>query len=290
MNTQATTDLLRKVQQLAFRARYISEHLLAGQYHSHFRGKGMTFSGLRKYQFGDDVRAIDWNVTARYQEPHLKVFGEERALNLLLLVDVSASMHFGTTTQTKRGLAHELAAVLALAAHQNDDQVGLVLFSNGIEHVVRPRKGYQHVLRLIRDMLDCQPVQQQTNLTTALQFAMNMVRQKSIVCILSDFADTHYQPLLRLAAARHQVIGMHLSDVREREIPNVGWLPVTDAETGARAWLPTFLRGVRRHYQSLAAAQRTDTQAIFKNSKADLLQVHTGEDYVDKLQKYFATR
>jgi uncharacterized protein (DUF58 family) len=284
-----TTDLLKKVQKLAFRARYISEHLLAGQYHSHFRGKGMTFSELRKYQFGDDVRAIDWNVTARYQEPYLKVFQEERALNLILLVDVSASMSFGTTTQTKRELAHELAAVLALAAQQNNDQVGLVLFSNQVEHVVRPQKGYQHILRLIRDMLDHKPIQTQTNLTTALQFAISMVRQKSIVCILSDFATSDYQSLLRLAAARHEVIGMHVSDIRETELPNVGWLPVREAESGKRAWLPTFLNSTRKKYKTSGLQQLVDTQAIFKNSNADLLHIHTGEDYVDKLRKYFVT-
>ncbi len=285
-----TTDLLKKVQKLAFRARYISEHLLAGQYHSHFRGKGMTFSELRKYQFGDDVRAIDWNVTARYQEPYLKVFQEERALNLILLVDVSASMNFGTTTQTKRDLAHELAAVLALAAHQNNDQVGLVLFSDQIEHVVQPQKGYQHMLRLIRDMLECEPVQKQTNLTTALQLAMNMVKHKSIVCMISDFAATGYQSSLRLAAARHEVMGMHVSDIRETELPNVGWLPVKEAETGNSTWLPTFQTSIRRKYQTFALQQQTDTQAIFKSSKADWLPIQTGEDYVDKLRTYFVTR
>ncbi len=285
-----TADLLKKVQKLAFRARYVSEHLLAGQYHSHFRGKGMTFSELRKYEFGDDVRAIDWNVTARYQEPYLKIFQEERALNLLLLVDVSASMDFGTTTQTKRDLAHELAAVLALAAHQNNDQVGLVLFSDQIEHVVQPQKGYQHILRLIRDMLDCTPVQKQTHVTTALQVAMSLVRQKSIVCIISDFADTNYQTLLRLAAARHEVIGMHVSDVREAELPNVGWLPVRESESGKRAWMPTFLTSIRKIYKTSGMQQQTDTKTIFKNSNANLLSIYTGEDYVDKLRKFFVTR
>ncbi|MDJ1499688.1 DUF58 domain-containing protein [Xanthocytophaga agilis] len=285
-----TTDLLKKVQKLAFRARYISEHLLAGQYHSHFRGKGMTFSELRKYQFGDDVRSIDWNVTARYQEPYLKVFQEERALNLLLLVDVSASMNFGTSSQSKRELAQELAAVLALAAHQNNDQVGLVLFSDQVEHLVRPQKGYQHILRLIRDMLEHKPVEKKTNIAVALQLAMSLVKQKSIVCIISDFASSDYQSLLQLASARHEVIGLHVSDVRETELPNVGWLPVQEAETGAKAWLPTFLKGTRNQYNNLGLQHIRDTQAIFKSSKADLLQIHTGEDYVDKLRTFFVTR
>lgn len=285
-----TTELLKKVQKLAFQARYISEHLLAGQYHSHFRGKGMTFSELRKYQFGDDVRFIDWNVTARYQEPYLKVFQEERALNLLLLVDVSASMNFGTSSQSKRELAQELAAVLALAAHQNNDQVGLVLFSDQVEHIVRPQKGYQHMLRLIRDMLEHKPVEKKTNIVVALQLAMSMVKQKSIICIISDFASSDYQSLLQLASTRHEIIGLYVSDVRETELPNVGWLPVQEAETGTKAWIPTFMNGTRKKYQNLGLQHITDTQTVFKSSKADLLQIYTGEDYVDKLRTFFVTR
>ena len=283
-------DLLKKVQKLAFRARYVSENLLAGQYHSHFRGKGMTFSELRKYQFGDDVRAIDWNVTARYREPHLKIFQEERALNLLLLVDASASMDFGTGAQTKRDLAHELAAVLALAAHQNNDLVGLVLFSSQTEHFVPPQKGYQHLLRLIRDMLDQRPAQRKTDLSAALRFAMRMVRQKSVFCVISDFATAEYKSALRLAAARHEVIGMQISDARETELPSVGWLPVGEAESGRRAVLPTFLPGLRKRHRAAAERHLSETTEIFKNSGADLLRFQTGEDYVNTLQKYFKAR
>lgn len=283
-------DLLKKVQRIAFRAKYVSGHLLAGQYHSHFRGKGMVFNGIRKYEFGDDVRAIDWNVTARYQEPHIKIFQEERALNLILLVDVSASMRFGTTSQTKRELAHELAAVLALAAHQNDDQVGLILFSDRIEHFVPPAKGYEHVLRLVRDMIENRTSGRQTNLRAALQFAMRMVRRKSIFCVFSDFLTDDYQKILQLSAARHEVIGMHISDIREAQMPSVGWLPIRDLETGKTAWLPTFQNSIRQKHQTSYANQLTDTQEVFKSSGADLLRMRTGEDYITTLRKYFTAR
>ena len=283
-------DLLKKVQKLAFRAKHVSGHLLAGQYHSHFRGKGMIFNGIRTYEFGDDVRAIDWNVTARYQTPHIKIFQEERALNLLLLVDVSASMQFGTTSQTKRDLAHELAAVLALAAHQNGDQTGLILFSDRIEHFVPPAKGHAHVLRLVRDMLATPTTGRKTNLAAALQFAMRMVRQKSILCIFSDFLTGDYRQVLQLSAARHEVIGMHVSDIREAQMPSVGWLPVRDAETGKTAWLPTFRNSIRRKHQTSHTNQLAGTQAIFKDSGADLLCMRTGEDYVPALGKHFTAR
>lgn len=283
-------DLLKKVQKLAFRARHVSGHLLAGQYHSHFRGKGMIFNGIRKYEFGDDVRAIDWNVTARYQAPHIKIFQEERALNLLLLVDMSASMQFGTTSQTKRDLAHELAAVLALAAHQNGDQIGLILFSDRIEHFVPPAKGHAHVLRLVRDMLAAQTAGSKTDLAAALRFAMRMVRQKSIFCLLSDFLTDDYRKTLQLSAARHEVIGMHVSDVLEAQMPSVGWLPVRDAETGKMVWLPTFRNSIRQKHQTSHINQLVDTQEIFKNSGADLLCMRTGEDYISALRKYFTAR
>ena len=285
-----TTDLLKKVQKLAFRAKHVSGHLLAGQYHSHFRGKGMIFNGIRTYEFGDDVRAIDWNVTARYQAPHIKIFQEERALNLLLLVDVSASMQFGTTSQTKRDLAHELAAVLALAAHQNGDQIGLILFSDRIEHFVPPAKGHAHVLRLVRDMLATQTAGRKTNLAAALQFAMRMVRQKSIFCVFSDFLTDDYRQVLQLSAARHEVIGMHVSDILEAQMPSVGWLPVRDAETGKMAWLSTFRNSIRRKHQTSYIDQLAGTQAIFKDSGADLLCMRTGEDYVPALGKHFTAR
>ncbi len=285
-----TEELLKKVQKLAFRAKFVSEHLLAGQYHSHFRGKGMTFSEIRKYQYGDDVRAIDWNVTARYQELYLKLFQEERALNLLLIVDVSASMHMGTTTQTKRELAQEVAAVLALAAHQNNDQVGLILCSNQTEHFVPPQKGYQHVLRLIRDMLAHEPVQQQTNLATALQLGMQMVREKSIFCILSDFASSDYQSILRLTATRHEVLGIQISDVLERQLPAVGWLPVREVEQGRKAWIPSLRRSARIAYATAYAQHLAEMQETFRGCRAHLLHLYTGDDYIERLRKYFATR
>jgi uncharacterized protein (DUF58 family) len=235
-----TKALLKKVRKIEIKTRRLSDHVFGGEYHSTFKGRGMTFSEVRQYQFGDDVRSIDWNVTARYNEPFVKVFEEERELTLMLVVDVSGSEAFGTQIQFKRDLITEIAATLAFSALQNNDKVGLILFSDQVELFIPPKKGRSHILRIIRELLEFEPESKKTSISTALEFLSGVLKKKAIVFVLSDFMDKNYEKTLRISAKKHDLTGIRVFDPVETKLPNLGIVPLRDAETGMVRWISTF--------------------------------------------------
>ena len=244
-----TKALLKKVRKIEIKTRRLSDHVFGGEYHSTFKGRGMTFSEVRQYQFGDDVRAIDWNVTARYNEPFVKVFEEERELTLMLVVDVSGSEKFGTKTQFKREILTEIAATLAFSALQNNDKVGLILFSDQIELYIPPKKGKSHVLRIIRELIEFQPKSRKTDLAQALKFLASIMKKKAIVFLISDFMVNDYEKTLKIAAKKHDVTGIRVYDVREKSIPNLGKVNLLDAETGETMLVDTSSKSIRFNYE-----------------------------------------
>ena len=227
-----TKELLKKVRKIEIKTRRLSDHIFSGEYHSSFKGRGMTFSEVRQYQFGDDIRSIDWNVTARYNEPYIKVFEEERELTMMLVVDISGSESFGTTEQFKRDIITEISATLAFSAIQNNDKVGLLLFSDGIELFIPPKKGKTHVLRIIRELIEFKPKSKKTDLTQALRYLSNVMKKKAIVFILSDFIDAGYDNALKIVGKKHDVTGIRVYDKLETELPKLGMVPMRDAESG----------------------------------------------------------
>ena len=245
-----TSELLKKVRKIEIKTRGLSKQIFSGEYHSTFKGRGMSFSEARDYQFGDDVRNIDWNVTARTGDPHVKIFEEERELTVMLLIDVSQSSYFGTVNQFKQGIITEIAAVLSFSAIQNNDKVGVLFFSDQIEKFIPPKKGKPHILRIIRELINFQPEGKGTNLALALEYFNNLVKKRSICFILSDFMTMGYENPLRIAGRRHDIIGVHLFDPKEQEIPNVGLIRALDAETGELVWLDTGSKAVRTHYRN----------------------------------------
>ena len=286
-----TKELLKKVRKIEIKTRRLSDHLFSGAYHTSFKGRGMTFSEVRQYQFGDDVRAIDWNVTARYNEPYVKVFEEERELTLMLMVDVSGSEHFGSGQQFKRDTITEIAATLAFSATQNNDKIGLMLFSDQIELYIPPKKGKSHVLRLIRELIEFVPQSKKTNLSKALQFLSATQKKKAIVFMISDFISPEdYEKSLKIAAKKHDLTGVRVYDVRETQLPNVGLVQFEDAETGAWVTIDTGSKKQRQHYEK----HYQERVAIFKElfSKCGLGVIHNrvDESYVTKLLTYFQSR
>jgi uncharacterized protein (DUF58 family) len=264
--------------------------MLAGEYLSAFKGRGIEFEEVRPYQPGDDVRTIDWNVTARYDEPFVKLFREERELTVILLVDVSASQGLGTQLQTKRELITELGSTLAFSAIKNNDKVGLMMFTDGIEKFVPPRKGSRHVLRCIRELLYCQPIGQGTDLAAALNHLNRTIKRKAVVFLISDFLDAGYERALRVAKRKHDIIPVVVGDRREFEMPNVGLIELKDSETGAITTLDTSSRRHRRLYAERARQQAATRDESFKRLKMDPIHIFTGEDYVDPLREYFHRR
>ena len=243
-----TKELLKKVRKIEIKTRRLSDNVFGGEYHSTFKGRGMTFSEVRQYQFGDDVRAIDWNVTARYNEPFVKVFEEERELTLMLVVDVSGSEAFGTKTQFKREILTEIAATLAFSALQNNDKVGLLLFSDQVELFIPPKKGRSHILRIIRELLEFRPLSFKTNISNALEFLSGILKKKAIVFMLSDFMDKDYEKTLRIASKKHDFTGIRVFDPIEKRLPNLGIIPIKDSETGIIQWVNTFPKKNRELY------------------------------------------
>ena len=243
-----TKELLKKVRKIEIKTRRLSDHVFGGEYHSTFKGRGMTFSEVRQYQFGDDVRNIDWNVTARYNEPFIKVFEEERELTMILMVDVSGSENFGTHGQFKNEYITEIAATLAFSATQNNDKIGLILFSGEIELYIPPKKGRSHVLRIIRELLEFRPQNKQTNIAEALKFLSNVMKKKAIVFMLSDFIDENYQHNLKIASGKHDITGIRIFDKNEIEIPNLGVVQMVDQETGRSSLINTASRKIRNNY------------------------------------------
>ena len=283
-------ETLKKIRRIQIRTSHLADNLLAGQYHSAFKGRGIEFEEVRPYRIGDDVRAIDWNVTARSGEPFVKLFREERQLTVTLLVDLSASQGLGTHWQTKRELVAELGATLAFSAIKNNDKVALTLFTDGIEKAVPPRSGSRHVLRVIRDLLHCQPIGSGTNLTSALEHLNHTASRRSVAFLISDFQDRGYERALKVARRKHDVIPVVVADRREFELPNVGLLDLVDAESGQVVVIDTANRRHRRWYaqQSLRLTQQRNQ--LFTRVRMDPNQLHTGWDFVDPLRKFFHRR
>jgi len=286
-----TAEILKKVRRIEIKTRGLTNHIFSGEYHSAFKGRGMSFSEVREYAFGDDVRDIDWNVTARFSHPFVKVFEEERELNVMLLIDVSASSLFGTQKQTKRELITEVAATIAFSAITNNDKVGVIFFRDKIEMYITPKKGKSHILRIIREMITLEAAGgQETRVGEALRYLNNMMKKRSIVFLLSDFISQPFQDALNIASKRHDVVGLQVYDRRDREMADVGLMEVEDAETGQRMLIDTGSKQLQQQYlQRFDAYQHTAKQSFIK-AGAGLLGIRTDEDYVKVLQSFFLQR
>lgn len=283
-----TAEILKKVRRIEIKTKGLSNHIFAGEYHSAFKGRGMSFSEVREYSPGDDVKFIDWNVTARFNTPFVKVFEEERELIVMLLVDVSNSSLFGTNMRTKRELITEMGAVLAFSATTNNDKVGVIFFSDKIEQYIPPKKGKGHILRIIRELIALEPgPTKNTNVGVALEFLNNVLKKKTISFVMSDFVSQPFEHPLQLAARRHDVIGVHVYDRYDKELPQAGLVQVQDAESGQMLWLDTDQTSVRKGYAAAYDKKYKYCQQAFRKSGAALMNVRTDEDYVKVLQGYF---
>jgi len=286
-----TKDLLKKVRKIEIKTKGLSNQVFAGSYHSAFKGRGMSFSEVRAYDYGDDVRNIDWNVTARFDEPYIKVFEEEREINLMLLIDISNSTFFGTQNQFKNEIIAEIAAVLSFSAIQNNDKVGVIFFSNKVEKFIPPKKGKSHILRIIRELINNRPSVGGTNISEALKYLNNIIKRRSIVFVISDFLfENNYKDALTIAKKRHDLVGIHLYDEREREMPNVGLMQVVDSETGKSIWLDSSLRSDRKIYNKKFEENLQKHQKTFLQSKADFISIDTKAKYSQALMNLFKKR
>jgi uncharacterized protein (DUF58 family) len=286
-----TKDLLKKVRKIEIKTRRLSDHIFSGEYHTSFKGRGMTFSEVRQYQFGDDVRAIDWNVTARYNEPYVKVFEEERELTMMLMVDVSGSEKFGTKNQLKSEIVTEIAATMAFSATQNNDKIGLILFSDEIELYIPPKKGKSHVLRIIRELIEFSPKSKKTNVSTALQFLSSTQKKKAIVFLISDFmVEDEYEKTLKIAGKKHDITGIRVYDVREEKLPNIGVVAIEDAETDSIIHVDTTSKKVRLQYEKNYRDKVDYFLTIFKKCGSGTVNSRVDESYVTKLLGYFKSR
>ncbi len=285
-----TKELLKKVRKIEIKTRRLSNHIFGGEYHSTFKGRGMTFSEVRQYQYGDDIRAIDWNVTARYNEPYIKVFEEERELTMMLMVDISGSEFFGTSLQFKKDTVTEIAATLAFSAIQNNDKVGLILFSDQIELFIPPKKGKSHVLRIIRELIEFNPKSKQTNIEGALKFLSSVMKKKAIVFMLSDFMDESYEKTLKIVGNKHDLTGIRIYDKFDEEIPNLGMVPMVDSETQEVRLINTSSRSVRNKYKANALRLKDEFQTSFKKSGLGTINIRVDESYVRKLLSYFKNK
>ena len=298
MAKDRTAELLKKVRKIEIKTRGLSDQLFSGGYHSAFKGRGMSFSEVRAYQYGDDVRNIDWNVTARTNETYIKVFEEERELTVMLVVDISPSTLFGTQknreqlAQLKQEVMAEIAAVLSFSAINNNDKVGVIFFTDKIEAFIPPKKGRNHILRIIRELIDIQPEGKGTDIKEALRYLTNMLKKRSIVFIMSDFMNTgdQYKDALSIARRRHDVVGVHLFDDREAKLPNAGLVRVQDAESGKMAWIDTANKKTRESYDQWYAKNLKQTKEIFVRSGADLISINTRESYTTALLNLFSMR
>lgn len=285
-----TKELLKKVRKIEIKTRKLSNNIFGGEYHSVFKGRGMTFSEVRKYQYGDDVRTIDWNVTARYREPYVKVFEEERELTLMLLVDISGSSNFGTRTKLKNEILTEIAATLAFSALNNNDKVGLVLFSNKIELFIAPKKGKIHILRIIRELLNYESTSLKTNISKALEFLSQVQKKKAIIFVLSDFIDSNYSKSVQLLSKKHDLTGVRIFDLFEKELQKSGLLFVNDAETGRKLWINSSSKKVRDSYNLSYRKNADYFKNTFSKNGAGAIALSTNDEYVKTLLNYFKNR
>ena len=286
-----TSELLKKVRKIEIKARGLSSNIFAGQYHTAFKGRGMAFSEVREYQYGDDVRDIDWNVTARFNRPYVKVFEEERELTVMLLVDVSGSLDFGTRQQMKRDMAVEIAATLAFSAIENNDKIGVVFFSDKIEKYIPPKKGRKHILYIIREMLDFHPESLKTDIAGALEFLTSVSKRRCTAFVLSDFyVRQSFRQQLDIANRKHDVCAIQVYDKRATELPNVGLMKVVDAETGFEQYVDTSSRNLREAYHRYWMKRQSQLLSVFAKSNVDNISIATDEDYVRALLGLFNTR
>ena len=284
------TELLRRVRKIEIKTRGLSKNIFAGEYHSAFKGRGMAFSEVRDYQYGDDIRNIDWNVTARFNHPYVKIYEEERELTVMLIVDVSGSRNFGTISQLKKNLITEIAAVLSFSAIQNNDKIGMIMFSNYIEKFIPPKKGRQHILRIISELINFEPSNQQTNLTEALRYFTNIIKKRSTAFIISDFIDENYEDALKIAGKKHDIIALNIYDLRENELPPVGLIRVRDAETGKLMWIDSGNKKTRENYSNWWNKEQFKLDEMFKRYGIDSARIRTDEDYVKPLMNLFKQR
>lgn len=289
LQTMTTKGIIQRVKQIELKTLKKTNSVFLGEYHSSFKGRGMTFSEIRPYQFGDDVRKMDWNKTARFNEPFVKIFEEERELMLMLLVDVSASMHFGTVQKYKRELVAELCATLGFSAIKNNDKVGLILFSDKVETFIPPKKGKSHILRIIRELVDFQPKKAETNFDVALDFFLNTIKRKSIAFLISDFEGNIHEKTMKIAAKKHDLTAIRIYDDKEKQFPDVGLLQVQDLDTGKWIWVNTSSVKTRRKYEEYYLKLEQNIKSIFKNSGAGFLNIETDDDYYKMLLNYFKT-
>ena len=285
-----TKEILKKVRKIEIKTRRLSENLFGGEYQSTFKGRGMTFSEVRKYEFGDDVRSIDWNVTARYNEPFIKIFEEERELTMMLVVDISASEFFGTSTKFKRELITEISATLSFSALQNNDKVGVILFSDQIELFIPPKKGKSHILRIIRELIEFKPNSKRTSISTALSFLMRVIKKKSIVFILSDFIDSDYENSIQLVSKKHDLTGIRIYDKIESNIPNLGIVPFRDNETSVINYVNTNSKSFKSNHTINYYKKVNYFEESFKKNGSGQISCQTDEDFVKKLLSYFKRR
>ena len=285
-----TKELLKKVRKIEIKTKRLSDHIFGGEYQSTFKGRGMAFSEVRQYQFGDDVRAIDWNVTARYNDTFIKVFEEERELTMMLIIDISGSNFFGSDSLFKNEYVTELAATLAFSATKNNDKVGLILFSDNVELYIPPKKGKSHVLRIIRELLEFKSESKKTDINIPLKFVSNILKNRSIAFIISDFISKDYSNSLKIFSSKHDVTGIRIYDKTEEKIPNLGVIDITDNETDAKLTVNTGSKNVRKKYSEYYNSKRNEFIDFFKKSGSGIIECNTQDDYQKKLLKYFKSR
>ena len=286
----SATELLKKVRKIEIKTKGLSNHIFAGEYHTAFKGRGMAFSEVREYQPGDDIRSIDWNVTASFNNPYIKVFEEEREMTVMLLVDVSASKDFGTQYQMKQELVTELAAVLAFSAIQNNDKIGLIFFSDKVEKFIPPKKGKSHILRIIRELITFEPDRKGTDIGEALRFFNNVIKKRSVCFLISDFLSQDFEAPLRIANKKHDVVAVRIHDKREEELPNVGMIQMKAAETEETYWIDTGKKAIRSQYKSNYLKHQAKLLQLFRNCGVDTIDLRTDQDYVKPLIRFFKRR
>lgn len=286
-----TSELLKRVRKIEIKSRGLSQNIFAGQYHTAFKGRGMAFSEVREYQYGDDIRSIDWNVTARFNHPYVKIFEEEREMTVMMLIDVSGSRMFGTNAQLKQNMITEIAATLAFSAIQNNDKIGVIFFSDKLEKFIPPKKGRKHILYIIRELIDFQPENTETNIPGALRYLTNVIKKRSTAFVISDFIDVKdFQTDLTIANRRHDVVAIQVFDKREAELPPVGLVHIKDAETGEERQIDASSKAVRYAYRQWWLNQQAKLNSDFKKSKVDSVSVSTDQDYVKALMGLFSLR
>ncbi len=283
-------ELFKKVRKIEIKTRGLSKQIFSGEYHSVFKGRGMAFSEVREYQFGDDIRNIDWNVTARFNHPFVKIFEEERELTVMLLIDVSGSNLFGTHGQLKQEMVTEIAATLSFSAIQNNDKVGVIFFSDKIEKFIPPKKGSSHILRIIRELIDFRAENRGTNIAEALRYLTNVIKKRATAFLISDFMDEGFEKAVQIANHKHDLIAIRVTDRRETALPNVGLIHMRDAETGAQMWVDTGSAAVRRQLGRWAENKSRQLDTMFSKLGVDMVKVYTGEDYVKPLMNMFRKR